>query len=409
MVLVKIDPEAISETQKENERGQSNSFIDRDKEEDEESVESHCTDVSINRPCLTPESGSELSSCPVCTYPCWNCRTTTESLPRVSTPVSEDSSRSTDPPKSAAESISHGVKMRKQDDVREYIGPKHEQFAMKILQQCARLEIRIRGSTALIGDIIEDSQNPTRSNVILNISDQRLSTIANDINAYHFRCYDENSLAFVLVDSLLKRDNFTGPGGPKATISLRRDKWRIPHAGPQIGDENQYYYDWDVESDAIYMISMDMFDHHQRGKIAMTSELSAEPYGVCPYLTIDYMSMAKGGKPQDAVNQVAAAAIIWLKRRRNLRKLIGSIVYIDLKHYAFTFASKHVTIWEASCTQFGYLLWELDECSLATTEGLRSFVQWSNAIHAWGLGPNATAFKEDAEEFLQKQLNLESF
>lgn len=434
MVLVKNDQEAVSaymsqmpspgaapETREKKEIGLPNPFTERDdKDEDEESVEMsglfqdrkhqinlRYTGLSINRPGLNPANCSGLAqqqlipSCPVCTYPCWNCRTTTESLPQFSTPISEDSSRPMDLPNSTSESTNHPAKKRKQDDPRKYIGPKDKLFATEILESCG-LESRIRGRTALVGDVIDNSQNLTSSGVILNIDDQRLSDIADDINAYNFRCYDENSLAFVLVDSLLKRDVFSCPGGPKATRSLRRDKWKIQHAGPQISG-NEYYYDWDIEPDATYMISIDMFDHNQRKNIARTSELFAESYGVCPYLTIEYKSIAKGGKPQDALNQVAAASIVWLNHRKNIRRLIESTVFTDLKHYAFTFVSKHVTIWEVSCTENGYLLWELDECSLVTIEGIKSFIEWSNAIHTWGLGPNATAFKEDAEEFLRRK------
>ena len=34
-------------------------------------------------------------------------------------------------------------------------------------------------------------------------------------------------------------------------------------------------------------------------------------------------------------------------------------------------------------------------------DDLRLYLEWSNAIHAWGLGANAQAFKEDIEALVE--------
>ena len=34
------------------------------------------------------------------------------------------------------------------------------------------------------------------------------------------------------------------------------------------------------------------------------------------------------------------------------------------------------------------------------TDDLELYIEWSNAIHAWGLGANATSFKEDIEKLV---------
>lgn len=48
---------------------------------------------------------------------------------------------------------------------------------------------------------------------------------------------------------------------------------------------------------------------------------------------------------------------------------------------------------------------------LTRIDDLRLYIEWSNAIHAWGLGVNAETFKEDIESLVglrstQKPSNL---
>lgn len=380
--------------------------------QDQSNQPDSCNSDSIKRPVLTSAGDNELTRgqlipCPVCAYPCWNCRTI-EGPPQAPSPVSEDSSGSMDSSNSPPENSIRPRKKRKLHEGREYLGPKDEQFAEEILQQCG-LEIGI-GQTASVGSIFDGLQQPTESRVFIDLDDQRLHAIAMDICIFDIRRYDEDALAFLLSDFLLKRDHFIDPRGPKAITSLRRDKWKFHETGPQIPGR-EYYYDWNMEPDVTYMVSTNMFDPRQRRRIrrlGVSSSLFAEPNGICPYLTIEYKSTAKGGKSQDAMNQVAAASIVWLNSRRRIRARSGSTVYEDLRHYAFTFPSDQAIVWETLCTQDGYVLRELDNCHLTTSEGLKRFIQWSNAIHAWGLGPNASTFNEDVENYLVGEERKES-
>lgn len=280
------------------------------------------------------------------------------------------------------------------------LGPKDDLFKQEILLRSG-LETAFGFPSATPHSVFGNLTRPIESQVFLNLDNQQLLDIARDIRIFHERCLDESSLAFILTDCLLRRDRFVHQGHPETKISsLRRDKWRFQKEGPRDFQDRYYTYDWDIEPDITYMASVNMFNPSQRRKVYTDSFLNAELFGICPYLTIGFRS-AKGWREHDSVNQVTAATLIWLHQRQRIRKQSGSIDYRVLKHYAFTFISTRVGVWQVSCTADGYLRRELDSCSLLTPEGLESFVQWNNAIHAWGLGLNAMTFKEDAENYFK--------
>lgn len=48
-----------------------------------------------------------------------------------------------------------------------------------------------------------------------------------------------------------------------------------------------------------------------------------------------------------------------------------------------------------------YIIREQVTGDLTRIDDLRLYIEWSNAIHAWGLGANARAFKEDIEALVE--------
>ena len=47
--------------------------------------------------------------------------------------------------------------------------------------------------------------------------------------------------------------------------------------------------------------------------------------------------------------------------------------------------------------RYDALQFEKRQGSLADSDGVHKYVEWWNAIHRWGLGPNAQSFKKDVE------------
>jgi hypothetical protein len=138
----------------------------------------------------------------------------------------------------------------------------------------------------------------------------------------------------------------------------------------------------------------------------------AESKAACPYLTIEYKCASKTGKKFHAFNQNACASIIWLLQRRTMRHDLG-LETADLRHYSIIFVDAQYEIWEARCEAetFPFAIMEFGD--LRKVADVKELVKWSNAIHRWGLGPNATSFKADVLELLKRldadpQLTLNS-
>ena len=125
----------------------------------------------------------------------------------------------------------------------------------------------------------------------------------------------------------------------------------------------------------------------------------AEDGAVCPYLTIEYKCRAKNGKPSHAMYQNTAASVLWLHQRKQIRHALG-LSLAGLKHFSISFVDSNYTISEA-CFQDGfYDVRELVQGNVTQIDDLRRYIEWSNAIHSWGLGPNASSFNDDMAALL---------
>jgi hypothetical protein len=378
-------------------------------------LDSFSSEISHKKHRLDPSSSDSLqaqlaSSCPVCSRPCWWCNIP-DALPRIPSPVinndpeSMDSSDPTIPSGLSRSSSQQKKEKRDREDGRKYLAPKDDGFELHILGQCG-VQIDSNSPLATSTSIFGTPTRPTtNSRVFLNPNIDEMREIARDFEVHYTRTYDENSLALLAADSLVLRDRYTGRYDAKALLSLRRDRWRPSIAGPEI-PSHTHYYDWAVEPDVTYAVSINMFDLELRKQMAKSigSSLFAEPDGVCPYLTVEYKSTEKGGRRSDAQNQVAAASVIWLYQRKQIRHQLKSTEYADLKHYSIIIVSNLFEVWESSCSEDGYAIRRLDKgLPLDSVEGVRRYVEWNNAIHSWGLGPHASAFRKDAEAFLQQK------
>ena len=193
------------------------------------------------------------------------------------------------------------------------------------------------------------------------------------------------------------------------TTSVRRDKWKPKKDGPRI-PPSKYVYDWDIEPGTTYAVSIRIFNIEQRWEL-MGMECKpwvAEDGAVCPYLTIEYKCRAKNGKPSHAMYQNTAASVLWLHQRRQIRKALGRTL-AGLKHFSVSFFDSSYSIWEA-CFQGGqYHLHNLVEGDLIKIDDLKLYIEWSNAIHCWGLGPNASSFKDDIVALLDYRQKHQCF
>ena len=378
---------------------------------------------------LLPESNWH---CPNCGRPCWGCFSPPEVPPDIaSLDEEEDLDRLRMPsvpptPSQGAYSTESGttqktysttsLKKRKRylEAGIKYVGPKDKEFEAGILANLSVVVFYSASADTKLTDIFGEQSSTPDSCVILHKEDKQLEAIIQDFAAYLTRGYDEHTLFTICVNSIVLRDPFINTAvdsqEPTITTSVRRDKWKPRKDGPII-PTSQYKYDWDIEPDTTYAVSIQIFDAKHRMELARAERQPwlAESAAVCPYLTIEYKCTDKTGKAIDAKNQITAASLLWLHQRKQIRQELG-LTLTDLRHYSITFVDHSYTIWEAHFKDDGsYKVHNLSEGKLTTMDGLKLYIEWNNAIHTWGLGTNASSFKEDIEALLEKRRGRGSF
>lgn len=238
-----------------------------------------------------------------------------------------------------------------------------------------------------------------------------------DFREYKARPYDEHALSTLCWDSIVLRDswvenpliNFSKEGKEDVVnddepfkLCVRRDKWKPQKQGPFV-PEGKFVYDWDLEPDTSYAVSIRMFNLEYRNILhvdAFQAWVAEKDVAVCPYLTFEYKCSNKGGRQAQATNQGTAAAVLWLYQRKNLRNTIGK-TFDNLSHFLITIVDSFYEISEVWLKGDAYLVDQQVAGDLIKIEDLRLYIEWSNAIHAWGLGSNASTFKEDIEALVE--------
>ena len=364
-----------------------------------------------------PSRPEDIWSCPNCGRRCWLCNLPTaapseqlelrdEAELERARMASELVSSTTDT------SISkNSSKKRKKDYYLEtgltLIGPRDQKFKDYILDPLGVCWAEFPLSKER-PPLFLNSQPLPLSRVIIKSDDRDLERISTDFGICKVRQYNEHSLTLMCCDSIILRDGwvqnaFADKNNQKLIItSVRRDKWKPQKQGPAIPG-SKFVYDWDLEPDATYAVSINMFTSEYRRKLHLNdfqSWVAEKDVSVCPYLTIEYKSSDKGGKEAQATNQTIAAAILWLYQRKDLRKIVGQ-AFNDLSHFMITLVDSSYAISEARLEGDEYLMRRHITGDLACTDDLKLYIEWSNAIHAWGLGANASSFKKDIEALVK--------
>ena len=294
---------------------------------------------------------------------------------------------------------------RKRSDGRTSLGPRDEHFETYILKPSG---VKIKQDLVFSKpeDIMPQEQlwESSSREVYISISDATAITISQQLIISHKRKYDENALIKIVNKYLAPFEPYTLPDAEQSTISLCRENYQPHKQGPPM-PFGSYTYDWNIKPDTTYMLALNLFDENLR-EILDGPELDwilAEPYGVCPYLTLEYKCAEKSGKDSDAVCQIAVASVVWLTQRKELREALGVSDMTDLKHYSIVLHSTQFHVWKTTLSNQGFLVQWIDEGSLCKPAGVKQYVEWWNAIHKWGLGPHAQSFKQDVEALWEKK------
>ncbi|KAL9117090.1 MAG: hypothetical protein Q9187_006375 [Circinaria calcarea] len=296
---------------------------------------------------------------------------------------------------------------RKRTDGLTFIGPKDNYFQEYILSQCG-VSIVEDPPRSRVDDIPDDGimDDPSLSSMVhLDIDLDTATQISDQIMLYHRRRYNEATFNKLVAKWLAPFDDYINKDGPEQVTSLWRERWRPGKAGPYVSSQMGFIYDWDIEPDTTYMIVSNIFEHPVREEISAPDLewLLAEPSGVSPYLTFELKTAERSGKESEAIHQIAAASAVWLHQRRRLKEELNTSDFSDVRHYSIVINSLAYQIWEAVYNGKKFVVRMIHLGSFSTADGVVQYAKWSNAIHKWGLGTNARAFKKDVLALLEKR------
>jgi len=297
---------------------------------------------------------------------------------------------------------------RRRTDGLTYLGPKDAQFDLYILGAVGVFIgdfRRIWRPDDMPQDEVEDDPS-LQSEVHLKIDKSAADKISDQVTQFHLRGYDETALTTTMIKYLAPFDAYVHRSGPAVVASLCREKWKLAKQGPTVPTTQGYTYDWEIVPDATYMVSVNMFEQDLREDLRTPTFawVLAEPYGVAPYLTVEYKCSQKSGKDSEARSQIAVASMLWINERRKLKEALGTNPSdtTDLRHYSLIVNSLSFSIWLTKFNGKAYSVEQIDVGSFNFAEGVEKYVVWWNAIHKWGLGPNARSFKRDVELLWKK-------
>jgi hypothetical protein len=197
----------------------------------------------------------------------------------------------------------------------------------------------------------EQAEKIASTGTFLAFSDAELKRTAQQFMEYERRGDNENALSVICAKKLLVDEDVPGPRDPVHTMSLRKERWRPYKPGPTIPSD-LHHFDWDVEPDVSYAVSINQFPLPLRKRLQTTplsGSFLAEREATCPYLTIEYKCGEKNGKKIDALHQNICASVIWLFQRRTIRAQLDSDT-ADLRHYSIILLDGGFEIWEAAAS-----------------------------------------------------------
>ncbi|KAL9607191.1 MAG: hypothetical protein Q9167_007870 [Letrouitia subvulpina] len=285
-----------------------------------------------------------------------------------------------------------------------YIGPRDKGFKQHILDA---FPVNLQADEA--SDVANHESFNTNSfyhpsRVFILGQPEDLNGIIHDFKQYELRGCNESTLISICHDSIVRRDRFIPNNisdDTQTVKSVRHDKWKPGKQGPPVPG-NKYTYDWDIEPDSTYAVSINMFSAKDRRKLLQSEsrhEWLGDDDAVCPYLTIEYKSREKGGKQSHARYQSVAAAMLWLYQIKRILDALDKPLD-DIKHYMIMIVDASYTVSVARLNSEGYEIATLGEGSLKKMAELKEYIAWSNSIHSWGLGSHATSFKKNIKQLL---------
>jgi hypothetical protein len=190
-----------------------------------------------------------------------------------------------------------------------------------------------------------------------------------------------------------------------------REKWEAP---PLLhSHKSDQSYNFDIRPDCAYWLSLRAFNKDWRDRV---EEYILVMYDrvTCPYFTVEFKRDDSGDTT--AENQVATAGALALYNRyllrstclRQTKSVWRDQDKMDIRHYNATLRGSKFALWCLEPVLLengdwrGCTMSRVFRSQCHTERGTRSFVQWVNEIHAWGLEKYGPACQRDLKRCLHE-------
>lgn len=202
-----------------------------------------------------------------CGFSCRLCRSSSESPLDLSVlddnPISEhESMNPPSTPASTSSARSNKRKKYKENEIK-FVGPKDAEFETAILNPCGvYLDGTGKPSNMTVEDVFGPQSTKISSRVLIHKDKKAMQGITEDFGQYIKGHYDEHTLTLICTDSIVPRDRYVYndlKDNNNYIRAVRRDKWKPGKKSPP-NHGLLYTYDWDIEPDATYAVSIRLFD-----------------------------------------------------------------------------------------------------------------------------------------------------
>ena len=191
------------------------------------------------------------------------------------------------------------------------------------------------------------------------------------------------------------------------------DEWEIPpFLSPPSSSENQEYptYTFDVRPDCSYWLSLHAFSSRYIEQ-AQTFLHVPQNRITCPYFTIEFKRDDMG--MEKAIDQAATFGALALHNRYRLRNRVFSDKWTheqecQLRHYVLIITKSKYKFWcirpnlQEDGRWNGCTMTMIFVALLTSKQGVRSFVDWINEIHRWGLTNHVESCQRDIKSTVRK-------
>ncbi|KAL9043428.1 MAG: hypothetical protein Q9214_003387 [Letrouitia sp. 1 TL-2023] len=186
-------------------------------------------------------------------------------------------------------------------------------------------------------------------------------------------------------------------------------EWEPPPLCSSLDVQEYPTYNFDVRPDCSYWVSLHAINSRYAGQVESFLHVAQERI-ICPYLTVEFKR--DDGSLEKAMEQAATFGALALYNRYRLRKLAVSDRWAheqecQLRHYVLTITKSRYKLW---CVRpnlqdgkwNGCNMKKIFVASLVSEQGVRSFVDWVNEVHRWGLDNHVESCEGDIKLIVEK-------